>query len=56
MAQDQRSVEDQLKELILLANHNGLYDAADWVRGRLEDSLRCTGSDGPTEDLCAHST
>lgn len=33
---DQRSVTDQLASLIQLAHKNGLYDAADWVRTRME--------------------
>lgn len=36
MAQDQRSVTNQLNSLIALANKNGLYDAADWLKTRLE--------------------
>lgn len=32
----QRSLRDQLEELILLANEARLYDAADYVRDRLE--------------------
>jgi hypothetical protein len=28
---DQRSVTDQMRDLVQLANRNGLYDAADWV-------------------------
>jgi hypothetical protein len=31
MAQDQRSLYEQLLALYDLANRNGLYDAADWV-------------------------
>jgi hypothetical protein len=38
MVNDQRSVTDQLKELVLLADRNGLYDAADWLRARLESA------------------
>ena len=38
MVPDQRSVTDQLNELVLLANRNGLYDAADWLRERLEEA------------------
>ena len=34
---DQRSTTDQLQSLIELANKNGLYDAADWVKTRLEN-------------------
>jgi len=33
---DQRSVTEQLKDLIVLANQHGLYDAADWVKTQLE--------------------
>jgi hypothetical protein len=33
---DQRSVTDQLQDLITLANKNGLYDAADWVQSRMK--------------------
>lgn len=33
---DQRSVTDQLATLIQLAHKHGLYDAADWVRSRIE--------------------
>lgn len=54
MAQDQRSVTDQLKDLVILADHNGLYDAADWLRVRLEDTSRCTSVDGLPQDLRAH--
>lgn len=28
---DQSSTKNQLQKLIILANQNGLYDAADWV-------------------------
>jgi hypothetical protein len=31
---DQRSVMDQLDELIRLATERGMYDAADWLRER----------------------
>jgi len=33
---DQRSVTDQLKDLIKFANQNGLYDAADWIQSQLK--------------------
>ena len=36
LSQDQRSVTDQLKELMILANKHGLYDAADWLKSTLE--------------------
>ena len=29
--QSQASLQEQLRQLIILANQNGLYDAADWV-------------------------
>jgi hypothetical protein len=37
---DQRSTTDQLQALYALANRNGLYDAADVVRGWLDDRAR----------------
>jgi hypothetical protein len=37
MAQHQGSLNEQLKELILLANKNGLYDAADYLDKVLRD-------------------
>ena len=37
MPSDQRSVTAQLADLIVLANRNGLYDAADWVQTRLAE-------------------
>ena len=36
MPQDQRSLTDQLKALIPVANRQGLYDAADFLRGIVE--------------------
>lgn len=36
MMPDQRSVTDQLKDLVVLANRRGLYDAADWIQSRLQ--------------------
>jgi hypothetical protein len=33
---DQRSLTDQLKALIPVANQQGLYDAADYLRGVVE--------------------
>jgi hypothetical protein len=35
MLQDQRSLIDQLKDLVPLANKHGLYDAADWLSSHL---------------------
>jgi hypothetical protein len=32
VVQDQRSLTEQLRELVLLANKAGLYDAADYVQ------------------------
>lgn len=32
---DQRSVTEQLQDLIRLANEKGMYDAADWLRARI---------------------
>jgi hypothetical protein len=34
--QHQGSLEDQLRELVHVANKEGLYDAADWLLGFLE--------------------
>jgi hypothetical protein len=33
----QCSLRDQLRELVTLANREGLYDAADWVQRTLEE-------------------
>lgn len=33
---DQRSVTEQLRELVALANKTGLYDAADWIVERMQ--------------------
>lgn len=35
LAQDQRSLTDQLKSLVQLANLYGHYDAADWIEKRI---------------------
>lgn len=35
--QHQGSLNDQLRMLQVLANQAGLYDAADWVRARLDE-------------------
>jgi hypothetical protein len=35
--QSQASLTDQLRELVVLAHKAGLYDAADWIRGRAPD-------------------
>ncbi len=34
--QRQDSVTDQLKDLVKLANQNGMYDAADWILDNLK--------------------
>lgn len=34
-AQDQRSVTDQLRDLVVLATREGFYDAADLIQDRL---------------------
>jgi len=33
---DQRSTTDQLQDLVRLADKNGLYDASDWIKNKLE--------------------
>lgn len=38
-SQSQESLTDQIYELIDLANQNGLYDAADWVKKRFDEPL-----------------
>jgi hypothetical protein len=35
MPQSQESLVDQLNKLIVLAEKEGLYDAADWIKGNL---------------------
>jgi len=35
---DQRSTYDQLLDLLELATQNGLYDAADWLKGHLNQN------------------
>lgn len=51
--QHQGSLLDQLKELVQLANQNGLYDAADYVQGRINgmgiDDAKCTLCDRPLD-------
>lgn len=37
-AQDQRSLTDQLSELVRIATEHGMYDAADHIKGDLRDS------------------
>lgn len=39
-AQDQRLVYEQLLSLHTVANKNGLYDAADWLRNQLDKMER----------------
>jgi len=36
VVQDQRSTHDQLVDLVDIANKNGKYDAADWLKRELE--------------------
>lgn len=36
MPQSQNALEHQLRKLVTLANENGLYDAADWLRAQLD--------------------
>lgn len=40
VVQSQASLTDQLKELVYLANQNGLYDAADYITRALERKNR----------------
>ncbi len=35
--QTQRALQDQLTDLMDVANRIGMYDAADYLRGRLDD-------------------
>lgn len=37
-AQDQRSLTDQLSDLVRIATEHGMYDAADHIRDDLRDS------------------
>lgn len=37
-AQRQDSLDDQLRDLIAVANHQGMYDAADFIKNIVEDS------------------
>lgn len=37
---DQRPLQDQLKDLITMANKAGMYDAADWIRDRMTARTR----------------
>jgi hypothetical protein len=46
MMNDQRSVTDQLETLLSLANKNGLYDAADWLKTRMPKPVRCMECEG----------
>jgi hypothetical protein len=46
LSQDQRSVTDQLNDLVTLANKHGLYDAADWLKSTLrQNQYQSTPSD-----------
>lgn len=40
----QYSLTDQLRELVKLANKNGLYDAADWLNTQIQTVLNETES------------
>ena len=52
---DQRSLNDQLKSLIELANENGLYDAADWIESTLIKMEHDNFIRGRNTDLEANS-
>lgn len=41
--QSQASLTDQLQELRTIANREGLYDAADWLKKQLDGALRRSG-------------
>lgn len=45
----QNSLTDQLKELVTLANKNGLYDAADYINNKLEANKHFTDSNNFTK-------
>jgi len=52
LSQDQRSVTDQLKELMTLANKHGLYDAADWLKSTLgQNQYQSTPSDPTSQGV-----
>ena len=40
VGQAQTSLNDQLREVMKMANRAGFYDAADWLRARLESCGR----------------
>lgn len=40
MPQSQLSLQEQLRKLIVVANREGLYDAADYIRDALESQAR----------------
>lgn len=46
---DQRSLTDQLWSLVKLANKNGHYDAADWVKNHLDKSEYRTVKEGDVD-------
>lgn len=48
---DQRSLTDQLETLYGLANKNGLYDAADWLRQRLDQKLQAAPPPKPARSF-----
>ena len=37
----QKSLDDQLNELIAIGNKAGLYDAVDYIKSRLNDPKKC---------------
>jgi len=42
---DQRSVTDQLRDLVIMANRSGMYDAADLVQTLLRPENRVTSAE-----------
>jgi hypothetical protein len=51
---DQRSLYEQLRDLVQLANRAGMYDAADFVRGhveRIEDCIAAVVADAVTIEI-----
>lgn len=42
---DQRSVTDQLRDLIIHANRQGMYDAADVLQGLLRPEFRVNSAE-----------
>jgi hypothetical protein len=48
---DQRALNDQLQDLVGIANQHGMYDAADFLRDLLQNKPYNRGS-GKFEPLC----